>query len=349
MALTSKIRIRNATVALFVGVIAGAGTIASFGEHTAHPSISVTFRDVGDSEQGFALLKRMLEADAQVSLEGDQMTTLFHDGRPIVSEQHVLRDGSRGLKIVYTAPPRMVNTVVVDDGQSMWKYDPEHNRLEQSPSKLKKRLARFPSILHAHKNGTLSVAVIGNERVAGRPCTIIQIQRKKDPGPLRTFWVDDATGIQLKAEMHERSGALRSVTQYTSVSFNVPIPFGAFERPQTRPGVRVEERNGEASANTIERAASEAGFGLLQPGYLPSGYRFQSAQVTRFEGRKMVHARYLNGINTLSVFQTPQSGPGSDVSYPKQGVATMVIAGHRVVVVANISDEELARVIRSMR
>lgn len=361
MALTVTNRRRNAVIALCVGFLAGAGTIECFGEHAPGPSVGAILRQIDagqtypvpvqlaqNGDQGFDLLKRMIEADAQTSIEGDQTTTIYRDGRPIVSEQHVLRDGARGLRIVYNAPPRMQGTVVVDDGNCLWRYDSRRNTLEVSPSKIKKRMEQYPSILRAHHNRQLVVSVMGAGAVAGRPCTIIQVQRLRDPGPIRTFWVDDATGVQLKMQMNERSGAPRSVTEFTSIAFNVAIPAGSFAKPATPPSANVVEQTPPPVASSIPSAQVLAGFPLLQPGYLPPGYRFASAQVSTFQHRQMVHARYVGGLDPLSIFQTPATGRDTAVSFPNQGVATMVISGHTLVVVGNLPKDELRRVITSM-
>jgi len=341
--------IRNAGAVFCAGFIVIGGTIATSAVPSAVPPVITTsIRQFQDSDNGFSILKRMLEADAEIAVEGEQTTTLYHNGSPVKSEQHVLRDGSRGLRIVYTAPPKMANTVIVDNGNTLWQFNPHSNRLETSPSKLKKRIERYPAIMKARGQRILSVSIQGTATVAGRPCTIIQVERKKDPGPIRTFWVDDATGVQLQVQVQEHSGSLRSVTQYRSIAFNVPVPPGSFNQPNT-PGAIVDQQAGGNSENTIDSAAKQAGFSLLTPGYLPPGFHFQSAQVTLFERRNMVHARYTDGINTLSIFQRIDRGRDTDITSPEHGVMTRIAAGHRLVVIANIEDGELRRVIQAMR
>jgi len=342
--------IRNAGAVLCAGLIVIGGAIATFAVPTvAQPSLVKSLRPFQDSDDGFAILKRMLEADAEITVEGDQTTKLYHNGSPVISEQHVLRDGSRGLRIVYTAPPRMANTIIVDDGSTLYQYNPKLKHLETSASKLKKRIERYPAIMKARGQRVLSVSIQGTATVAGRSCTIIQVERKRDPGPIRTFWVDDATGVQLQVQVQEHSGALRSVTQYRSISFNVPVPPGSFNPPQIAAGASVDQQAGGSSENTLDSAAKQAGFSLLSPGYLPPGYHFQSAQVTLFERRNMVHARYTDGINTLSIFQRIDRGRDTDITSPERGVVTRIVGGHRLVVIANVDDGELRRVIQAMR
>lgn len=350
MAPKLKIKLRNAALALVAGLIAGGGTIAGFAQHAVHPAAHASVRPFDDSQQGFDILRRMLEADSNMPIEGDQTTLLYRNGKPIQSEQHILRDGCRGMRITYSAPPRMAQTVIVDDGATLYQYNGgKKNELNESPSKLAKRLKLYPAVMHAHAEKRLSVSVLDNDNVAGRPCTVIQVERKQDPGPIRTFWVDDATGVQLKVQVQERDGVLRSVTQFTSIAFNVQIPPGAFAQPETRPGVQIVHSTPPAPTPLLPNTAAPAGFAPLKPTWLPTGYQFQNAQVTQSVEGNMIHARYSNGVNTLSIFQTlSPRHRDSQVSYPQTGVATMIVSGHRVIVIANLPNDQLSNVLTSM-
>ena len=343
-----KTIIANAAAVLCAGFIVIGGTVAAR-SHSPNPVLHATLRQYGEDE-GFSILKRMLEADASTTIEGDQRTTIYGDnGRQTTSTQHVLRDGSRGLRIIYSSPPKMAGTTFVDDGTTLWKFNPRLNRVDQSGSKLKKRIARYPAIMRDRGQRLLNVSIKGPDTVAGRPCTIIVVDRKRDTGLIRRFWVDNATGVQLAMEVQERSGTLKSKTEFTQIAFNVSVPPGSFSQPATSQTATVDPPTGGSSANSLQSASAQAGFPLLSPGPLPPGYKFQSAQVTVFEKRmKMVHARYLNGLDTLSIFQRLDSGRDSDVTFPERGVATRIVSGHRIVVIGSLGNVELRRILMSM-
>jgi len=333
---------RALSAVLFTAFTLGFGTVVARGQDLA--------RDIASDNRGALLFQRMLQADSTLTLEGDQVTEVNRNGRHIHSTQHVIQNGLSGKRVTYVSPPGMVGAVVVDDGTTVWRYYPRRNALEQGQSQLSKQRMHVPQTLRALKRGNIVVTVAQNETVAGRPCTVIQVHRRGDPGPWREFWVDNATGAPLQTVQHQPNGSRDAVTYFTRVSFNVPIAANAFSPPSTSQGVTVSPLNDPNQGMSASAVAGQAGFRPMEPTYLPLGFRFQSAGVSRFRNKSIMTQRFTNGQNTLSLFQTPAMRfVDRAPTYPRPDTVTMVIGGYRIVLVGNLSRDEMTRIITSVR
>jgi len=300
------------------------------------------------------LLRQMLKAENTLALAGEQTTTLTRDGREITTQQRVLRNGSRALRVDYLQPPRFAGEQIVDNGRLYRHYVPSANTLEVGPSRLVRLRGRVPQVMERIRRGALQVELAGSEVVAGHPCAIVQVKpTPPDPAPWRRFWIDTATGAQLRIEQYNRDGQRVSVSSYTSVVYNPPLTRQSFLPPVTPPGVRVIALDPAPPLPTIAQAQALAGFDVREPAALPPGFRFQSASVADYRGRKLVTVRYVNGLSTLSLFETPQARAKDSpltprISHPRRNVAQAFQAGLRLILVGNLAPDEMERVLASL-
>ena len=88
---------------------------------------------------------------------------------------------------------------------------------------------------------------------------------------------------------------------------------------------------------------------MQQPSFLPAGFHFQSATVTSFRGKKLVALRYVNGLNVLSVFETPDNGRGAINRSPRPDVLVARRGGLKFVLVCSLGKVVLESVLNSVR
>jgi len=328
---------------MLLGAVSGAGWAAPVRPTAAAPSADA---------QG--LLRQMLEAESSLVLAGEQTTTVTRDGREITTRQRVLRNGSHALRVDYVQPPRFAGEQIVDNGHLYRHYAPSANTLEVGPSRLARLRGRVPQVMERIRRGALLLEAVGSEVVAGRMCAIVQVKpRSSAPAPWRRFWIDTATGAQLRIEQYSRSGQRVSVSSYTSVAYNPPLDRQSFRAPTTPRTVRVVALDPAPPLPTIAQAQALAGFPIREPAALPSGFRFQSASVADYRGRKLVTLRYVNGLNTVSLFETPQaraqSSPAAPpAAHPRRNVAQTFQFGLRLILVGNLAPGEMERVLASL-
>lgn len=294
-------------------------------------------------------IMRMIFADSRISITGMQTTVVSHDGKSLTSMQRISRAGIRGIKIDYVTPPDHAGEVIVDDGVTFWHYIPSRRVMEQGPSKSRMQRGHLRQMISQFKSGDLIVTETGSENIAGRECRIIALSHKGDPGPHKIFWIDKATGLQLKIEKHDKNGSLLSSSFFTSIQINATIPPGTFIQPTIPSGVTIKEI-GQLRTTSVDQAQAQAGFAIRQPSYLPAGYQFKNAEANSFRGRKMVALRYSNGLNTISLFQTPENGPNMpQPQHPHPDVAILVDNGRKFVIVGNLPSNDMDKMLQSIK
>ncbi len=339
----SKVLARFGAGAILLGVAAGPGWTAP-----AHQAARANTADAP------GLLRQMLMAENSLALAGEQTTTLTRGGREITTRQRVLRNGSHALRVDYLQPPRFAGEQIVDNGHLYRHYVPRTNTLEIGPSRLKRLRGRVPQVMERIRRGALLVQLVGTEVVTGHACAIVQVKPQAGaPAPWRRFWIDTITGAQLRIEQYNRSGQRVSVSSYTSVVYNPVLDRQSFRAPAAPRDVRVVALDPAPPLPTVAQAQAQAGFVVREPAYLPPGFRFQSASVADYRGRKLVTLRYVNGLSTLSLFETPQTrAQGKQAvppaAHPRRNVAQTFQAGLRLILVGSVAPAETERVLASL-
>lgn len=305
------------------------------------------------SAQG--LLRRMLQAERSLSLAGSQTTTISRNGRDVTSEQRVLRNGSRALRLEYVRPPALAGEQIVDDGHLFRRYVPATNTLEVGPSRIQRMRGRMRGVMEQITRGGLSVRSVGQEMVAGRACSIIEVAPSGQPrASRRRFWIDPTNGAQLRIDQYNATGKRVSTSYYTDINYNPSFAKDAFRAPRTSGRPRLVTPQVGTPLPSVAQAQAQAGFTVLQPSFLPSGYRFQSASISDYRKNKLVALRYVNGLNVLSLFETPR--PNRDrpeehrrANHPRDGVLVSEQGLLRLVLIGNLTGDDMERVLASVR
>ena len=314
---------------------------------------------IAQAEQvdGKTALKNMLEAEKKVCFIAHEVTTLAR-GPAVTSEQTIYRAGIKGMRMEYLSPPKLKGEIRADDGHVLAQYIPEKKIIRMQPSRL---AGMKPWMAHAggmigRREGGLSVEVVGRDKIAGRSAYVVEVKPEKRVGPSRKLWIDTEKWIKLKTEEITSDGTVISMSYFTKIDFVDSIPDSKFhiDRPA---GVRIEREEREPHPVPVERARHEAGFHLMEPSYLPRGFKPAGAVIIPFRDGKIVGLRYTNGVNSVSLFQTPgdklspkfierlQHGPaksGTEVYTWREGRINLTIVGR-------ISQDEIRKIAGSVK
>ena len=296
------------------------------------------------------LLKLMLQAENSLALSGDQITTISRNGLDISSEQLVQRNGAKAMRLDYLRPTRLVGEQIIDNGRFYCHLIPSKDTLELSPSRIQTLRVRVPEVIGQIRSGRLIVEGFGTDTIAGHLCGIVSVAaRSATPAPWRRFWIDPTNGAQLRIEQYDAAGQLQSASYYTQVTYNSGFDKAAFRVPHS--GSNVVTRGFETASLTLDQVRQQAGPTWPLPTYLPEGFHFVAGSVSTRSDRRVVELRYINGVNALSVFQTPdlKSSTTEKSSLARRGVLFGHQGGMKVVIVGNVPDGELEKVLASMR
>jgi len=296
-----------------------------------------------------SLLQEMLNAERSLVLSGQQTTVLYRPLRTVISQQWVIRNGDHAYRMEYQQPEQMAGQVVVDNGQLEWHYFPRRKTMEVTPSRIGRMRDRIGPVLRALNRGSLSVQITGQDRVAGHDVQIIQISPAGTFRGARRYWVDPTNGAQLKIETYGPDGQLESISYFTQVTYNAPLDRGAFAPPHVPAETRIVSAT---PGQTLAAAPSDtqAGFHVLQPTYLPAGFRFQSATQSQVGGEPLIGLQYGDGVTVLSVYENPLRRPQPDkIMHPRHGVLVVRQGGIRLFLIGNLPDAEMSRIAQSLK
>ena len=284
-----------------------------------------------------SLIGLMLRAESSMNIIGTQVTQVLRSGKTVQSIQYVTREGDRALRLDYLQPPNLGGEKVIDDGTTRWRYIPKRNTLQAGPSTIGKLDGRIHQLMNHLNRPTFGMKIVGSDNVAGHDCQIVEVDSLTTPSTiLRRFWIDPTNGAQLRIEQYDSDGQLQSVSYFTTITYNAVISAAAFAPPATAPGVNVVPRPMTNSVSSLQTAEIGAGFSPLQPTYLPPGFTFQSASVMKYNGYNVIGLKYVNGMNVLSLFETPEHDrPLTTIVHPRPGVAQATVGGFRIILVGN--------------
>src|SRR5712692_7764307 len=139
-----------------------------------------------------------IELESHVSYAGIQTTVVTDRGKSRMSRQVVKRLAPNKLRIEYLEPAGQRGELVIDDGQRLRHYIPSLRVVEEGPSRVARSLQRQQSRIRAVRAGKANSTLIGETMLLGRPVTIVSIAPAQPGRPVRTLWLDRATGVALQ-------------------------------------------------------------------------------------------------------------------------------------------------------
>jgi outer membrane lipoprotein-sorting protein len=253
--------------------------------------------------------------------------------------------------------------LIVEDGRNEWIYDPARRKVWQGEpaDPLFKRFGPEEEFDRLSEN--YDVAIATGEPVAGRSTWLLTLRARSDGALARRLWVDRRSSLLLRTEAFRPDGSAADSMRFGRLQF---------EPPQDRELFRFSPPSGSTVVKRVEPdylaldEAKAAGVEPRLPAWLPSGYVFESLDVMAKGRHNIVHYRFSDGIEVLSLFQCPPRvrlnlgarlsrrvklsvGRGYRTRTAEGNVLSWSSGGWRFVLVGSASDETLKRVAESVR
>lgn len=308
---------------------------------------------------GASTLRRAYESAQRASYTGTVTTAVFYMGREFRTQSAVLHRGGEE-RIKYLSGPVAGVLVVARRGETRT-YQPGARQVIVSRAPGGRSDGAALDLLLANYAASLA----GSGRVAGRSADIVAVTPRRRGNPSKKLWIDRGTGVILRSEDRSASGELRSRTEFTAIRCGASAPSAAFEpTADIGPAWTTKERDRELTQAELQKAV---GLRVVPPQYLPPGYVPDGMNVYSCAcgcGHKAAHLRYTDGLNSISVFETPAhpacGSAACSVHCPTTGrcqvrdarqarVATASSGTRSIVVVADLPEEEIARVAKSIQ
>jgi len=197
---------------------------------------------------------------------------------------------------------------IIDDGKKVMRID-NKNRMVDIRSAIPSADDNISLLLSNYE-----VRLKGTEKVANRQTVILQLLPKRKGNPAKKLWIDKLTFMPLRREHYNSDGVLTTLTFYKQINYLANIKDSDFLPPK---GWRIIKRPEMMQKLSKEQISEIVEFDILEPKYMPEGYvldgfyllqppmRRRRGEHTRY----IVHIRYVDGLNTISIFERPFPPP----------------------------------------
>lgn len=250
-----------------------------------------------------SILKTMLAAPALVDYEGTKVISTVRGTR---AETVTILEAYKRLgrlRLEFLSPESVSGRVIVDDGVETWQYEPSMHLVIRAPSFVQGTGSpeRAEDILRRY-----AVSVLGREAVIGRDTVVLALAPGAG-GSNRRLWVDEATGVVLRAEERDAGGEIVYVSYFSRISYSLNLPTALFRFRQPAGAKVLSFHVSGDRVTTAEDLRRQAGIPVVAPPRLLNRYLFRDGRVARHGALSAAAATYSDGVGVVTIFQTPTS------------------------------------------
>ena len=239
-------------------------------------------------------------AEERLTLRGTLNTAMFSRQGSVSSQVVVCR--KPGCCRWEYQSPALNGLVMIEKGDAVIRLDPTQKTA--SVGCARREVGVFDLLL---KNYTVTTERI--EPIIGRAADVLVIKHREVGHPAKKVWVDRATNLILRTEYYDCDGKLATLTFYTDIEWNPRLADSLFECPDGWKKVAVGDDAGKHWDR--DGLAKEVAFNLREPAYLPAGFVLDGFHLCHCRcGVASAHLRYVDGLNSVSVFERFAQCPG---------------------------------------
>jgi outer membrane lipoprotein-sorting protein len=277
-------------------------------------------------------IEALLPRTAETAYRGRKVVVDFsHPERKNVTIMTVLcQPGGRERREFHST-----REILVLDGESVWQYLPERGVVLKRPSSGAGGDLLRPELLQ-RALASYEVRALPSAPVAGRRSRELEFTpRQGGSRPRRRIWVDEETGLILRAEVYSLDSRLSRLTMFEDLELRPVLDAGAF-RMRVPPGARIVEAGPEPCLDP-EVAGRIAGLPVALPAYLPEGFARQCIRARRHGDYGEVQVVYGDGLSLLSLFQSTRFRDPGGSAAPVVAVGGAAGRWHELGLVTGIS------------
>ncbi|KHF24450.1 MucB/RseB C-terminal domain-containing protein [Solemya velum gill symbiont] len=277
-------------------------------------------------DEATTLLDRMTQTVRNLNYEGD---FVYQTGE-VLNAMHIVHSVREGFEKEHLSTLTGPKREIIRDDYTITRLTPDKER----PSVSERRRSHLPTLASFDPERLASlyrIEVIGDERVAGRPVTLVAVMPKDAFRYGHRLYLDKETALPLRRVVVDRKGATISQMMFTTIEISEmdTQPQEVSETP-----VEAVEYDGEWSFDGI-----------------PAGFIIELYSHTEPAGQARDHFVFSDGITRLSLYIENGSG-GQDnrqTSVGGVGILSTKVDGHKLTVVGEAPLDTLKIFLRSAR
>ena len=229
-------------------------------------------------------LAKSAAAAKEADYKGTKIVQTLQAGKSTQFRAKVYHRKPDKTRTEYIAPPSVAGMVVLYVGPDRWRYSPTTRQWARTTGGDEEE-----NFVLARKN--YRADFLGDGIVAGRQVRAFELVPRIPGNPSKTIWLDKQHNLVLRTEWRSSIGVVTSWSRFIEIEFNPPdMPNELFEPPR-------------APAHSAETPLERPTFKVVIPGYVPKGYVLAETTVLPIDGQRVVHLKFTNGLNTISLFE----------------------------------------------
>jgi sigma-E factor negative regulatory protein RseB len=183
---------------------------------------------------------------------------------------------------------------------------------------------------------------LGEERIAGRETSVLNVQPKDDYRYGYKYWLDNETRVLLKCDLLDEKGEIVEQMMYTSFNNHSEVPPSAFSIPDLDGFTRQSlDRNSGKQADIGWRATN-----------MPQGFMLTQSTIRGTGDDESLHLMYSDGLASVSVFiEKGENSPHRLVGTSKMGALNAFgkeVNGAQITVMGEVPEATVAAIAESM-
>lgn len=247
------------------------------------------------------LFVKVLRADDLFTYRGRKITTYWRTGH--TTAVNVFHSPVENRRLYYLSPESQRGLLIVSDGHQEWQYDPHRHELSHrllSPGALEEDDLLSYTLLRAN----YLLAVDPQPRIyADRKVYVVSIKHPLGQTLARKFWIDAGSGLILKREVYGEDGKLVVTRAFSEISYHPKRTADSFSLAGLAKTVHTVEAPMPAETSLpLNSLAAQLAGKAFSPANL-AGYRLVGASTTVVGGKSLLHLRYSDGLNLVSLFE----------------------------------------------
>lgn len=293
---------------------------------------------------------RSLVADDLYSYSGHQVTTYWKSGRSIRVYITHLKPNWR--RIDYLAPETYRGRSVVINGLDEWIFDSNKQTLHHIRRITGEGEPDYIASYEQLRNNYILSFLPETKSFADRKTYVLLVNRKSDHSIARKIWIDAVTGLFLKRELYGENGRLYVTVSFSDIDYHPKLWAQSFIMPGMVEGkaagnIKIVEDtiNPEEPVN-IKNTQQVLNGKAITP-QMVGGYQLFSASLVTNRNKKILHLRYFDGLQLISIFEQLRTHKERPTKLPsnmhplKIGGQTVHLSHHQSLTALNWDTNEL--------
>lgn len=203
----------------------------------------------------------------------------------------------------FLAPKHISGKTIINDGVWEITYEPARKHI------MKKKLKNQDHEEIINIFNTLcknyNFKFINTAKLIGRVCYPVQFISKRDNQIYREIYIDREKNLILQDKWYE-NGKLVIESHFIEIEFPDNFPENTFtiNPAEYVTGSKEKYNIFDEPLSDINRIKEIVNFKPVIPPDMPSGFIFENANIIKYKNSKILHLKYTDGLNTVSLFES---------------------------------------------